>query len=410
MAITIADIQADVNSYIDDATTNTVTAAERLARITEATSILAQRLSNDLMRVEYDFDYLDTVYSYKITSSVPYLQQPSELRFKDITQQGFEFTRKDPREIVGEIGRGESDPSYGIDYRNANYYLMLNFSGRRSATDISSFDATTSGGGTWAVDAVNSDATNITIDTAEFLQGTGSLNFDVDVSQSANNRATIINSTITSKDLSTLTDIGSFVFDAYIPDVTNYSSFTLYWGSDSSNYYSATVTADIDNASFSNGWNTIKVNWADATKTSSPDDTAIAYYRIDFNYTGSQADDTDFRLDDFRVMHPERMKFIYNSWKVGADNSSTELTAFAATTDVPFFSGTYDQFRYYVAHKAAEYLLRQMGQHEQANFERAEADTQMKSIQNLFPKSTQPETRSFKVHGVNFNRRGRRSR
>lgn len=407
MAITVQDMQDDMNTYIGDSSTNSITAVQRLSAISEATARLSKEIQNDHMIDTVDVNHLDTVFYYKITTTVPDLIEPVDLRIKRIDQHTIPATRKGGRELLAEIGSGDTEFSYAIERRNNNQYLVINFSGRFQSTNVSGFDATDDGGGTWVVDSSNSDATNITIDTNEFLEGSASLNFDIDVSQSGNDKATIQNTTLTALDLSSLEDLGEWIFDVYIPDVTNFSSITFYWGSDTSNYWSATNSTDIDGSAFINGWNRIKVAWSEATKTLSPDVTAIDYIAFDYNYTNSQTDDTDFRLDDLRIVRPEAMRFYYLSWDVGESSGGTAITEFANTTDVPFFSGHYDHYRYYVAHKSAGILFRAMHQYEEGQFEELEAQRELDKIVKIFPQSKAPEVKSFKVHGVNLTGRRR---
>ena len=78
--------------------------------------------------------------------------------------------------------------------------------------------------------------TNLTLDTEEFNTGSGSFNFDVDVSQSGNNKATIYNDNLNDEDLSDDVNLASWLIDVKIPDITYTSSWTIRWGSDSSNY------------------------------------------------------------------------------------------------------------------------------------------------------------------------------
>ncbi|NHZ84764.1 MAG: hypothetical protein GWP19_02665, partial [Planctomycetia bacterium] len=338
MSITVNNIITDCDTYIGDSSTNTVSAAQRLAAITEATSILSQKLNNDHMVSTYDFNFYDSVYYYKMTSSITDMIEPTDLVVVNKDKQDEFITRKSPQELRTMIGQGYTEESYALERRDADWYLIINHASEWSAKTLANFDTTTEDG-TWALDTTNSDATNLTADTNERKTGSASLNFDVDVSQSANDRATLTNSTLSQIDMSDDEDLSSFIFWTYIPDVTNFTSVTLYWGSDSSNYWSATATTDIDGSSFIAGWNEIKIDWSDSTKTSSPDVEKIDYIRIDWNYTSSQTDDTDFRIDDLRLIRREQMRLHYLSWNVGTNTSGTDVTTFGATSDIPFFSG-----------------------------------------------------------------------
>ena len=193
MAITVSNIQDDVNTYIGDSGTNTVSAAQRLSAISEATSRLSMELENDHMNSSVELDQLDTVFYYKINTTVPDLIEPVDLRLRTIDQQKGNFSRISSRELFVNISEGKQESLYSIERRDGNRFLVINYNGRFTAKQISSFDSLTDGGGTWVLDETTSDATNLTVDTNEFLEGSASLNFDADVSQSGNNKAVILN-------------------------------------------------------------------------------------------------------------------------------------------------------------------------------------------------------------------------
>lgn len=404
MAITVASIVTNFDTFFGDATTDRVSQAERFQYITEATTWLQESLGNDHQNVSYDIDYLDTVNYYKITATVPDLESVVDLRRAEGLNYP-SFTYKSPRELAEEIATENTDPSYTIERRDGQSYLGINYFPSNLAYTVFSFESTTGDGGTWAVDATTSDATNLTIDTLEKKEGNASFNFDITVAQSVNNRATIQNSTITSKNLSDWENLGTWVGWIYVLDVTFFSSLTMYWGSSTSNYWSATTTTTIDGGAFVNGWNRVKIVWANATKTGTPVSTAITYGRFDFNYTASQGNTTDYRIDDFKLVVPERLKLHYTSWNVGTSTGGTDITAFTATTDIPFFSGQYDNYKYAVAHKACSLAFYATRQRDEALSEATEAERDFRRQQKIFPKSVVTVTKSFKPQGLNFRRK-----
>lgn len=404
MSVTVANIITNMDSYIGDTSNDRISAAERLQYITEAVVWLQNETGNDHQNATYTLNYLDTVHYYKVTTAIADLLDVADLR-REEDDHTVSFVRKSPRELAEEIGQEATESSFAIERRDGNAYLVVNHTSKHPADVVSSLESTTADGGTWAVDSTNSDATNLTVDNVEFKEGNGSLNFDIDVSQSANNRATIQNSTLTALDLSDYLDLGSWLFWMYVPDVTNFTSVTLYWGSSTSDYWSATVTTDINGSAWVNEWNEVKINWANATKTGSPDETAIDFIRFDLNYGAGQADDTDFRLDYLRIARPEKLKFHYISWNVGTNSGGTDITAFTATSDIPYFSGQYDQYKYIVAHKAASAAFFNLRLREEALAEERAAIDGLNKIKQIIPSSRAPEVKSFKVMGVNFNRK-----
>lgn len=404
MAITIADNVTNLDTYIGDSSTDRFSSAQRLQFITEATVWLKEQMGSEMETKTYVLSYFDTLHDYKVTSAIADLLEGADLR-REESDQLQTFSKKSSKELAEEIGQRATESSYAIERRDSNSYLIINHSSKYGYRQISTLESTTADGGTWAVDSSSSDATNLTIDSIEFKQGAGCFNFDVDVSQSGNNRATISNSTLNEMDLSDFENLGSWLFWVYIPENAEFSSITLYWGSDTSNYWSATVTTAANGSSWADGWNRVRVGWADATATSSPDSDEIDYIRFDLNYTGSQLDDTDFRLDDLKLARPEKLTFFYESWHVGTNSSGTSLGAFTATTDVPFYSGQYDSLKYAVAHKAASLAFSSLRLPNKAQEEEVEALQALRRQRILFPANRTPEVKSFKPLGISFTRR-----
>lgn len=149
--------------------------------------------------------------------------------------------------------------------------------------------------GTWAATA---NATNLAVDTINFVSGNASLKFDLSASGST---GYIENSTMQSVDLTDYVNTGSAFVYVYIPSTTTITSVSLRWGSSTSNYYSATATTTQDATAFVVGWNLLRFDWAGVTTTGTPVNTAINYARVTFAYNGTatpscRVDNIVFRL------------------------------------------------------------------------------------------------------------------
>lgn len=400
MAITVSDIQDNFNNQVGDSSTDRITAAQRLDYITNAVAWLQETVLNDHQVRTYNFNYFDSINYYNITSAVPDLLETNDLNTTILKGDGKPFTRKSSQELRGEVGGSFMENAYSVERRDNKAYLVVNHDSKYTQLIVSSFDSLTASGGTWAADTTNSDALTPTIDTTDGSNGTqGCLTFDITVAQSGNNRATIYNSSLTSEDLTSEKDLTTWILDVKFPAITYISSVTFYWGSDSSNYWSVTSTTQYDGTAFVADWNTIKFTWLGATKTGTPDITAIDYIRIDVNYTGSQADATSFKLDNLRLVRPEPLTLSYTSWYVGTDTGGTKITKFSATTDIPFFSGQYDQYKYSCGAYAASQAFTDLRLYVEAKTAMDDANTSIKRLQNLIPKSITREEKSFKVRG-----------
>lgn len=403
MSVTVANLITNFNTAIGDTSNDRITQAERFQFLSESVAWLQEQLGNDHLNNSAPISYFDTVYTYKITATVPSVLDVCDLTRKE-GDHNQSFARKSPRELKEEIGQSATESSFALDRVNSDWYLLINHTSKYPARMVSSHDSLTLDGGTWAVDAVNSDANNLTIDTNEYTEGGGSFNFDVTVAQSGNNRATVQNTGLNTIDLADYQDLASFIVDVYIPNVTNFSSVTLYWGQSASACWSVTATTDINGNAFVNGWNTLRFNWQTATLTGTPT-TNITFVRYDFNYTVSQTNDTDFRIDDLRVVRPEPLTFVYTDWAVGRNNSGAKIYAFGATTDVPYFSDKYDHYRYAVERKAASLAFRSLRLYNESEREEVEAISQVARIRKIVPSSRVAEVKSFKPIGISFRRR-----
>ena len=306
MSTTIASVQTQFNTYIGDASTDRVSAAERYQYYTEATTWLSTQLDNYHSIRTYSVSFFDTLYSYKLNAAVTDILESNALR-RATTETDIDMTRKDSRQVLTDISENAQESTYALERRDSNLYLVVNHDSKYPALQVTTFDSLTANGGTWAADTTNSDATNVAIDDVDGSNGTvGCLSFDIDVSQSGNNRGTIYNNDLDDEDLSDEADLSSWILDVKFPNVTDITSVTFYWGSSDSNYYSVTQTTNYDGSAFTADFlNTVKFSWLGATVTWTPDDTAINYIRIDINYGAGQADATSFKLDNLRLVRPE---------------------------------------------------------------------------------------------------------
>lgn len=406
MALTVAPLVSNFDTYIGDTSTDRISAAERYQFLTEATVWLQEETGNDHMVKTYKLPYYDNVHYYKVTSAIASLMEGADLR-RDESDQYETMAHKSARELAEEIGQKNPESSWSVERRDSDWYLVVNHQSKYQPDLVASFDSITADGGTWAADAVNSDATNVTADIYEYKQGSASLNFDILVAQSANNRATISNTAVNSMDLTQYNNLAAWVFWVYIPDVTYTTSVSLYWGSSSTAYWSASATTDINGNPFVAGWNRIGILWSSATMTSTPNVAAITYIRFDVNFGASQSNATDYRIDDLTIVRPENLTFLYTSWYVGTTSAGTPITAFTTTTDVPYFSGQYDQYKYAVTHRAASLAFYgPLRDSAEGQLHEVEAIKALNRQKKLIPSSVTKEVKSFKVRGINFNRGG----
>jgi len=124
---------------------------------------------------------------------------------------------------------------------------------------------------------------------------------------------------------------------------------------------------------------------------------------MSINYSGTQVDDTGFRFDNLRISLTKNMKFHYTSYHVGTDDSGVDLLAFNATTNVPFFSNQYDQYKFAVAHKASSSIFSDLRLFDESDRKLMKAKDAVNKYKRLFPSHKRHESGGFKVSGLNFN-------
>lgn len=275
-------------------------------------------------------DYLDSVVEYTAPDGLDHLIRVTP---QDVALR---LDHKSPEEFL-RLHYGGVTNMTAVGIQNRAKTLFLKFRGRHTAIGVNSASGRTTNG-TWTADTSGSDATNVTTDTTTYRKHSGSVNFDVDVSQSSNNFAQISNSTMSQVDLSDEESLAHFLLEFYIPSVTNISSCTLRWGNDASNYWERTVTTNVNGGALANGWNTLDFFWGDATQTGTVDETAIDYILFRVTYTASQADDTDFRINDIRAVVAESVDIRFSTAYIATNASGTLIDEITATSDVMLFS------------------------------------------------------------------------
>lgn len=182
------------------------------------------------------------------------------------------------------------DSIFTTESNNANHYLRV----VREYTQVVPTLATTD----WTA---TNDAVDLSQNTSKWQHPTAraSLGFDIDVSNSGNDYATLTYSSSTQVDLSSHTDTGNFEFWVYIPDAYYVDSVGFKIGNDSSNYYAGTFTADYQGNVIHNGLNLFSIGWSADTyprpktrtaETGTVNDAQIDYCEIQINYSSEMED------------------------------------------------------------------------------------------------------------------------
>lgn len=255
------------------------------------------------------------------------------------------------------------------------------------------------GNGTWIANTSTSDAANVTSDTLYVREGSGSIKFDIDVSQSVNNFAEISVTGMTSVDLSDAPLFGNGVLFiwVYLPSATNYTSFTMRWGSDASNYYENTVTTQFHGGAFVVGWNLLGFEWTTATTIGSPTSSAIDYLLFRATYPASFSDQTGLRID-FIVMREKRfVNLHYLSDAIVVDGSTGALKdSFSSTTDTSSYLNCDREFVDWITYMTLEDVYTYYAQNPQkAAYNRYLREELEKDLYMDYPSRREIPTKSY---------------
>jgi len=193
-------------------------------------------------------------------------------------------------------------------------------------TTISTLDSVTDGGGSWIAFG---DATNVEAGNDNYVEGVASIKFDI--SAAAGLTAGIQNTGLNRMDLSNFfVGDGNGIAWAYIVSTTGLTSFTIRYGSDSSNYYYKTVTAQADGTAFVTGWNLLNFNLAIFQTQGTPVETAMDYCAIFMNKEASKVSEVGYRFDYLSVRKGEINNLYYYSgygWQSSAGVYKVNSTA-----------------------------------------------------------------------------------
>lgn len=280
-----------------------------------------------------------------------------------------------PKDIVrttpSEFWRNFADNTMAFDSQKGSHVLLAKVTPTTTSKIAHTCDSLTANG-TWAAEG-STDAESLSIDEANYKTASGAVSFNVTVGLSGNNYAAIQNSTLTAVDLTEYSGKSTAFVWVYIPSITNLSSFTLRWGSDSSNYYSKTVTAQYNGLAFRNGWNRLGFAWSSATTTGSPTVAAVDYLNFRVTYTGSYTSQVGFLLDDIRFENPTYIELHYYSTDFTQTTGGTLQDSFVNSSDQSLLNDSDDDFLFWHALADAKEIIEDESGYSKAIVEKQKA-------------------------------------
>lgn len=393
MAFLISDLKNDVVSMMHGTTEakiqgfdNLIDRAARdvLTEVDPAETKRIEQITNAIHTRVFDYSAPSDLKGNKIIDIRPQVNRNLGDNFSQLYSEQFDLQK---RTTVFDL--------FQVEFDTGTKFLRIkkDVGSGKTIHDLNSI----SGNGTWAV---GNDATNLTEDRLQFISGSTSLNFDMDGSTTD---GFIENSTFTAIDLSADEDLSSIFLFVFFPDSSAITSVDLRWGSDTTNFWNRTVTAPHFGA-FQNGWNLFRFDWNGATKTLSPDASAINLLRVTINYDGVA--DTDFRVDNIVSRLGTIFEIVYYSKFIFSSSAGVFIERVAADTDI--INLDTDSFNLLV-YKAAQLAAQQI-QGEDASFDvnffNSEWDRVISKYKQMYKSEVEKPTQSYyKMEPKKYGRR-----
>lgn len=221
--------------------------------------------------LEFSAPIFNSVVDYPISADV------KGNKLVDIRPQ----VRRLPRDIWSQGYNQAFDIAKQNVFSNSNMFTMnfdtgiktvrINAPYLNAPTIINQIEAISTNG-TWSAAGL---ATSLAVNNSNFVQGSGSLQFNAGLGTSF-----IQNSTMSAVDLTSVLNQSSMFVWVYVPTGSNLTSVELRWGSSASNYYAKQATQNQQGVSFVNGWNLCQFEWSSATVVGSPNPAAISYASV----------------------------------------------------------------------------------------------------------------------------------
>lgn len=181
-----------------------------------------------------------------------------------------------------DLRKNITDKKITIEGQDGAKIMRVNWKTRQPKT-INELNSLTNNG-TWAASGT---ATNVKVDTIDFVSGNGSIKFDLATSGDG-----IQNTTMNVVDLTAEDEVADFYMWFKVKNAADLAKLTaanLVWGNDLTTKYWTGVpqTTQSDGTAFQVGWNQILFPWSTAIETGVVDPATIDALKLTFTTTGA---------------------------------------------------------------------------------------------------------------------------
>lgn len=262
-------------------------------------------LAPNLMNNQYDYSFPVDIKGQAIIDLRPQnTDTRGEFETYDLVDQE-EFDRRKKRESgIYTIGNNDLQRVLRISSDIQDTSLLID---ELEDTNWKSFDST----------SVNDS--DVKVDNDDYIHGNGAIRFQTDTTDTTDSVVGIQKTTITALDLSSYLARGSTFVDAKLQTYdTGIHQISLRLGSDSNNFYQVNDSSQNDCSSFQQGWNKIRFDLTNKTKTGTPTDTAITYAALFWSRDTTTTallhlNDTDWGFDNLILRKGKYYKLSYYS-------------------------------------------------------------------------------------------------
>ncbi len=237
------------------------------------------------------------------------------------------------------------------------------------------------GNGTWVA---SEDASNLTVDTENYITGGASLNFDM-----AKGAATGVLELIdaTQVNLTKHDEKGSIFVWVFIPDYSDaqgdtVTNFILRWGNDVNNYWSRTVTTTNEGLTFFDGWQLLRFDWNGASETGTVNPAQIDYIRFTVTKSTNLEADTDWRIDDIVSRVGDIYNVLYYTKFGFTDSAGVYKEESSVTTDLLVADTTEMEI---IANKASAYASQELKEYNDVQYFEKQYEEMKRRYQATYP-------------------------
>jgi hypothetical protein len=346
-----------VSGTLQDADINTLlnkTATELWGEVDIRSSKRKSALSPNLFEDIYQYTCPTDLKGQKVIDVAPQTDRGRFDNWRLVTPEEFDRIKQDQRtDVADEPFKVKRSNWIGENLVAVSDYdfvrkLLLSRPVDDTETVISAMESTTN----WSEVG---DADSIAVDSSNYVRGSACLKWNIDAGGTTT--AGISNSSLDAVDITDYLSEGSVFVWVYIVSTTNLTNFILRLGSDSSNYYSITVTTNNEGTSFYAGWNLLRFPMSSKSTTGTPDYENIDYVSLYMTKTAGKVSENGYRFDHLVIKLGKHYDVIFYSLYPWQSSSGTYLEESTADTDsINMDSSELSLFEYKYAEIAERFL------------------------------------------------------